>query len=184
MPRSTQTKPMNTRYSALLASCRIAAMLFLVFLFCPFSTKAQENNAKAFPNLIFNDEDGVMHNILGVKSKLTLVHFWATWCGPCVRELPRIDALQRDYGDQGLKVLAISLDGEGKTKKVADFYAAHGITNLKVYVDTGTAMQTIALGALPTTFFLDKDGLVVDAVEGALNWDNPRARTEIEKYLK
>lgn len=136
------------------------------------------------PDVGFTDDAGTPHRVKAEKGKLTLVHFWATWCGPCVREFPLLNALAGDYGDKGLKIFPISLDGRRSVSQVRAFYSEHAITHLPILIDDGASVQALKLRGMPTTLFLDAEGREIAFSEGPVDWTNPKMRAIIEHYLK
>ena len=112
-----------------------------------------------------------------------VLNFWASWCGPCVAEMPTLDALQASLGEQGLAVVAVSLDREG-IKKAAPFFRRTGVKNLKLYTDRMSDLfQELKGGALPTTYLLDRDGRVMEVYVGATNWNGDDVKAVLKKYL-
>ena len=178
----------NIRYSSLLASCRMIACL-ATLAFSPAVLAADNANMgvyqpHAFPDLTFKDEQGATHTLSGEKGKLTLVHFWATWCGPCIREFPQIDALQQAYGDKGLKIIAISMDGDRNMANVKKFYSEANISHVKIFMDDGTSARSVHIRGMPTSFFIDASGMNIGVAEGASDWNAKDVRDFIEKNLR
>jgi len=100
-----------------------------------------------------------------LKGKAVVVNFWATYCDPCKIEMPWLADLQKKYGPQGLQVLGIVMDDPGE-KTIVDFAKKVGI-NYPVLVGTDKVADLYGgIDGLPTTFFLDRDGKVVDRVLG------------------
>jgi thiol-disulfide isomerase/thioredoxin len=101
------------------------------------------------------------------QGKLVVLNFWATWCPPCVKELPAFVRLQRKYGPQGLQFVGIALDGR---EEVANFVAAHGV-DFPVLVgeeDVARYMQRLGntIGALPYTVVVTPDGTIHHTQQG------------------
>jgi thiol-disulfide isomerase/thioredoxin len=116
------------------------------------------------------------------RGRPVLLNLWATWCAPCVEEMPSLDRLQRDF--PGVAVVAISLDREGEAK-VREFFTEHGLDHLKIYTDT--RMSTMArLGApgLPFTMLIDANGREAGSLSGSYDWDAPEARAAVGALLK
>lgn len=96
---------------------------------------------------------------------VVLVNFWATWCPPCRREIPDLIELQQSYGDEGLRVIGISLD-RGDPEAVRRFAGETGI-NYPVVIDDGTAAEAFGgVPALPTTYLIGPDGRIRGRVPG------------------
>jgi len=140
---------------------------------------------KAAAAAIFKDEKGDVHPLNPQQHKLSAVHFWATWCAPCVAELPQVDAAQQAYGDKGLRVVAISLDGDNNMPKVKQFFADHKIEHLTPYLDFGNAsFKGTAAKGLPATVFIDSEGKEIARANGPLDWKKVDTTGFIESHLK
>jgi thiol-disulfide isomerase/thioredoxin len=88
------------------------------------------------PEITFSDAAGNTLRLADFKGKVVLVNLWATWCAPCVKEMPALDRLQAKLGGADFAVLALSIDREGLAK-VQPFFDAHKIAALAPYLDTG-----------------------------------------------
>lgn len=135
------------------------------------------------PNEGFEDSLGGKVRIADFKGQVVVLNFWASWCGPCVAEMPTLDALQADLAGAGLKVIAVSLDRDG-IKKAAPFFRRTGVKNLKLYTDrTSDLFQELEGSALPTTYLIDRDGKVVEIYIGATDWNTDAVKGVLKKYL-
>ncbi len=135
------------------------------------------------PALAFTTRDGAEKQLADFKGKLVLVNLWATWCAPCVEEMPSLDRLQAQLGDK-LTILAISEDRQGETA-VAPFLAKHGIEHLAIFLDPKSAATT-TLGAqgLPTTYLIARDGTIVGKEEGGAAWDSAAMIAKLTPYIE
>lgn len=128
------------------------------------------------PDVSFAAPDGAEVKLASFKGKPVLVNLWATWCGPCVAEMPTLDALAARQVDK-LTVLTVSQDSQGR-KLVDDWWAKQSFKMLAPYLDEknnlGFAFNT---GVVPTTVLYDKDGKEIWRVVGGMDWDGPRANT-------
>ena len=132
----------------------------------------------------FQDKMGQPVNLDSFKGKVVVLNFWATWCPPCIAEMPALDKLQSEMGGADFAVVAVSTDREG-IKKSAPFYRRAGIKSLTLYNDTrGNLLGAFKGRNLPITVLLDRDGKVVGRIEGAANWDSAEAKALIEHYIK
>ena len=137
-----------------------------------------EHFVKAAPqqarlDLSFQDGAGRQTSLRDFKGRYVLLNVWATWCGPCVKEMPALNALQRHLAPRQVALVALAEDRKGQTA-VAGFYQRHGLENLAVYVDAeGDAMALLKLRGLPTTLLVGPDGREIGRTETALDWMKP-----------
>ena len=118
------------------------------------------------------------------KDKIVLVNFWATWCVPCVREMPSLDRLQAAFDKKEFLILAVSVD-RGGAAKVTPFLAKHGIKNLTPLLDQRMRLaSTLSVPGMPTSFLLDREGRVLGSLPGIAEWDSDEAKALIRFYLK
>lgn len=128
---------------------------------------------------------GTGTDLARLAGKVVVLNFWATWCAPCIAELPTLDRLAADPGRTPTAVLPIALDAPD-TASVAAFFQAHGIRHLPVLIDPRRRIGHLGgaedwhdlfpVAALPTTFLLDPRGKVAGYVLGAAVWDSAAAR--------
>jgi len=135
-------------------------------------------------NISFKDESGREMSLSGFQGKVVLLNLWATWCAPCRREMPDIDALQAKYGGDKFVVIALSQDRKG-VQAVRDFYREIGVKNLRVYIDqkARTARKLRAPG-LPTTLLLSAGGEEIGRLIGPANWNSVDAHRLIEYFIR
>lgn len=132
----------------------------------------------------FLDADGKKLNLSGLHGRLTLVNVWATWCQPCVAELPSLEKLKRDKAGDRFDVVTISEDRNGALA-VGPFFQKHGLKALPQYVDPETNLsRDLGLAGLPTTILLDAQGRELGRIEGDADWDGAQAQALIDWYLK
>lgn len=128
------------------------------------------------PDLGFVDGEGQPVRLSVFRGRPLLVNMWATWCGPCVIEMPSLDALAQAEGP-ALEVIAVSQDSEGR-RKVSDFFAAHHFARLEPYLDEQMGlMGALHLDTLPTTILYDAQGREVWRMTGMADWGSARTRT-------
>jgi thiol-disulfide isomerase/thioredoxin len=165
-------------------SLRIA--LGLLALIIPFPACAfnfAPTPPKPPPVLAFQDAAGNPLTLEDFRGKVVVLNLWATWCGPCRKEMPSLDHLQAKYGAEGIYVLPLSLD-RGDLSQIQSFYDEIGIRNLKIYRDPkGAASRTLRALGLPTTLVLDRDGREVGRVLGPAEWDGDDALATLRALL-
>jgi thiol-disulfide isomerase/thioredoxin len=183
----------NTRVSRILASYCIA----LLALISASGAWAQESpepageektveltstNPQQVQDLKFKNERGATLALNVGGPPLTAVHLWATWCAPCVTELPQVEAVHKAYRQKGLKVIAISLDGN--MDKVRQFIDANGIETLLPLLDVNNAsFNALQAKGLPITVFFNARGETVARADGPLDWNSPKVKEFIETQL-
>jgi thiol-disulfide isomerase/thioredoxin len=125
------------------------------------------------PDVIFTDESDNERALADYRGSGLIVNFWATWCAPCVKEMPSLDRLARDMKGDGLIVLALSADREG-APVVRKFYDKNDIEHLPVTIDRiSRVARALEVGGLPTTVMFNADGREVGRVVGTAEWDAP-----------
>ena len=114
--------------------------------------------ATAAPKTVFKDKDSKEKKLDDYKGKSLIINFWATWCAPCVREMPQLDRLKALVSGNGIEVIAISEDRKG-APLVEKFYKINDLYNLEILTDEGGKLLR-ALGGrgLPTTVLLNREG--------------------------
>jgi len=128
------------------------------------------------PAVTFKDPDGGDISLADFKGTPVVINLWATWCAPCVAELPTLDRVAQSHAVDGeLGVIAISQD-RGPTNSVKAFLAKLGVKDLGAYQDADMAFAGAAKAdILPTTFLFDKDGREVWRYVGDLDWTGEEA---------
>ncbi|MEA3064963.1 MAG: hypothetical protein QOJ27_1409 [Sphingomonadales bacterium] len=128
----------------------------------------------AAPSTAFQDPDGQAAALADFRGKPLLLNLWATWCAPCVAEMPTLDALAGREGEQ-LQVLTVSQDLNGRDK-VEAFFRKQGYRKLETWLDPDMAlMEALKVDTLPTTILYDGDGREVWRVTGMEDWESGRA---------
>lgn len=136
------------------------------------------------PLEVFRDLDGGRVRLADFEGGVVLVNFWATWCAPCIKEMPALDRLQALLRPEGLTVIAVSIDRGGK-EVVEPFARKLGLENLALYLDPKSALaRAFGIAGLPTTFLVDAESRVVRGLAGAAEWDSDEAVGLIRHYLK
>ena len=125
----------------------------------------------------FQDGDGEDVVLGDFQGKVVVVNLWATWCAPCIREMPTLDSLQQEMGGEDLHVIAMSQDREGEPI-ARPFMEKNEWSNLDLYVAPDLAFARAAeVKGLPTTLIIDKQGREVARLQGTAEWDHEDIRS-------
>lgn len=136
------------------------------------------------PEVRFVTEDGSRKTLEDFRGKVILLNIWATWCIPCRKEMPTLDALQADLGSSKFEVVTLSID-TGGVPVVRKFFDEIGIKHLGLYVDqTMLAFTNLRIVGLPTTMIVDADGKELGRLIGPAKWDAPEMEAFLKTYIK
>lgn len=134
------------------------------------------------PSVSLTDPDGQALNTGSLSGKPVLLNLWATWCAPCVEEMPTLDALAGDY-DGKLRVLTASQDLEGASK-VVPFFKDKKFARLEPWLDRDNALSSVlGDGVLPTTVLYDASGQEVARVVGGFDWRGVEAKALVDEVI-
>jgi thiol-disulfide isomerase/thioredoxin len=139
----------------------------------------------ALPAAAVTQPDGTTLELASLSGTPVLLNLWATWCAPCVTEMPMLDALARETQGE-LKVLTVSQDLNG-AEDVEPFFAEKKFAHLEPWLDPETDLSTAFAdsgGVLPTTVLYGADGKEIWRMVGGYDWSAPQARALIDEALK
>jgi thiol-disulfide isomerase/thioredoxin len=155
--------------------CALAALAAPIIPLAAAAFNFAATEPKPVPELAFLDESGEQATIGDFAGDVVVLNLWATWCAPCRREMPSLDRLQAELAEDGLTVVALSLD-RGDVARVREFYEELEIANLAIYRDPeGRAGRELGAPGLPTTIVIDRAGQEVGRVLGPAEWDSDEA---------
>ena len=142
-----------------------------------FNYKVDRSKAgQPMPDFAFLDPEGGEKTLQDFAGRPLIVNLWATWCTPCVAEMPTLDALAARQGAKGAAVLTISQDTQGLTA-VKPFFEKHKLPHLPAYADPENRFGFhYATGVLPTTVIYNAQGKEIARVVGAMDWDSAEGR--------
>lgn len=134
------------------------------------------------PPLALRDLDGRMHKVADYRGRVVLINFWASWCPPCVRELPSMQRLHRRLANRAFTILAVNM-GED-VAVVRKFVNQRVKVTFPILLDSdGATLKAWKVFAFPTSFVLDGDGKIRFALYGELDWDTPEVAAKIDSLL-
>ena len=136
------------------------------------------------PQTAFTDGAGRSVSLADFRGRVVLVNLWATWCQPCIAEMPSLGRLAAAMDGNDLAIVLVSQD-RGGAPTVDPFYAKLGLGNLKTYLDPKSALgQSFGVRGLPTSVRIDRDGRESGRVVGAAAWDGAPARALLRWYVE
>lgn len=150
-------------------------------LFRNMSFLKQEKRADA-PGIFLKTLDGRNYSPERGAGKIVLINFWATWCQPCVREMPSIERLYRKYKARGFEIVAVSLD-QGGAEEVRAFAERLNLTFPIVLDPEHEAKALYKVRGLPTTYLVDRKGRVAGYGVGPREWDSEAAYALVGRLL-
>jgi len=131
----------------------------------------------------FTTADGTAQSVADYAGRGVVLNLWATWCVPCVREMPALALLARVLAHDRIVVLPLSSDHAG-APVVQKFFADHDITGLPVLLDPrGAAAQALNVRGIPTTLIIDQKGQEVAWLEGSADWSQPDLTAAIRRMI-
>jgi len=149
----------------------------------------QERNLRPYkgnpepPALALANLDGETIDLKDYKGKVVLVNFWASWCPPCVHEMPSMQALSDQLKDQPFEILAVNMAEDMKTVKT--FLKEKVAVKFPILMDSdGQALKRWEVFAFPTSYIINKEGKVGLALFGAIDWMEPGVKKQIEELVK
>ncbi|WMJ89935.1 redoxin domain-containing protein [Anaerocolumna sp. MB42-C2] len=158
------------------------------------SEKENKENDTTIPAFDFTltDQYGKDHTLSDYKGKVVFLNFWATWCPPCKEEIPHIEELYKEYGNNEGDVIFLGVTNpkndqypnnqDEEKDKIADFMEKNGYTFPSLYDETGEILQDYYISAFPTTYMIDKEGNIYGYVPGMMTKD--MMKNVIEQTLK
>ncbi len=150
-----------------LESLREGSMLKLNFHDAPQAVPAE---------MPLTDLEGAERRLSDFSGQIVLVNFWATWCAPCRKEMPMLDALQADFGDDRFDVVTVAV-GRNPVPAIRRFFSETGVTHVHALRDPKQALaRKMAVLGLPITVILNRDGQEIARLQGDADWNGESAR--------
>jgi peroxiredoxin len=159
-------------------------LAFVLFLSFPVATSAglRETDVPLdAPHLELRDGDGEVHRLESYRDKVLVVNFWASWCTPCVRELPGLNRLRKELGDQPFEILGVNV--AEPPNRLTRFFKRQPIDFPVLYDRESEAFYAWNVKGLPTSFVIDREGRIRYRVRGAIEWDDAETTGIIESLL-
>jgi peroxiredoxin len=152
---------------------RFHFLVLLLLLSCALAAQAglrETDEPMDAPQLELRDEGGKVHRLESYRGRVLVVNFWASWCTPCVRELPSLNRLRKAFGDQPFEILGVNV--AEPPNRLKRFLKRQPIDFPVLYDRESEAFYAWEVKGLPTSFVIDRDGKVRYLVRGAIEWDS------------
>lgn len=135
------------------------------------------------PAETWRDADGTSVSLKDFRGKVVLLNFWASWCAPCLRELPSINALQAKLGGDKFQVVALNLDRNG-AKAALPMIERLKLDRLKLQLDPESKVAVdLGVSVMPTTIVYDAAGRELGRLKGAAEWNSPEALELVSYFI-
>ena len=143
-----------------------------------------QNTRKPASKLHLLNQNNTRVFLSDYQGKVVLINFWATWCAPCIREMPSLSRLQKIRSGADFNIIALSQD-QGGWATILPFIRKNGFTNLTIWLDRKAKVaRDFGVEGIPTSILLARSGRIIGALKGAAEWDSPEALALIDFYLK
>lgn len=173
---------------------RLAVTIILTTAFHPAAARAERfdvpepftvtSDTPIVPNVTLRNIDDQTLELRALRGHFVLLSFWATWCGPCIEEMPSLNSLQDDLGDSTFQVLPVSVEGRFRLAKIDWFMRTYNLRKLSVYaLDQKDDQRRFNIHAIPQTILIDPQGRELWRALGPVDWNNEAARAMIKHYL-
>lgn len=138
------------------------------------TVKAQESAERYLaPDMVFERLEGGTVKLSDYRGKWVFVNIWATWCPPCIYEMPSMEKFYQKFKDQNFTILAVSVDSKDAKQDVIDFVIEKNLT-FEIFLDPANkSIREFKASGLPSTYIIDPDGYVVSQASGAREWMDP-----------
>ncbi len=137
---------------------------------------------KQAPDFSLAGLNGKQTSLSHFRGQLVLLHFWATWCVACRHEMPQIEALWRQSRAKGLVVLGVNVD-RGNASGVRDFVRERNLSYPTVLDPSGNVRNRYEIRALPSTYIIGRDGMIIGRIIGERNWSSKAAHAMLDAIL-
>lgn len=154
-----------------------------LLLFGAASAQAKVQKGQRAPGFNLNALDGSKVSLASLSGKVVVLDFWAQWCEPCRHELPELDKLQKEFGGKGVAIVTVNIDKQRENAE--KLVRTLGLSSIKVLLDpSGAVAATYDLPKMPSSYVIDKKGVVRFVHEGFESGDVQRFKTELEELAK
>ena len=176
----------KSKIIGILAIISIFAILSIAVISIKHDTPAMASDIASVgskaPDFILKDLDGKKVRLSDHEGQIVLLNFWATWCPPCRAEMPSMENLNEKMKGKDFKILAVSID-TSSSERVSDFIERKGYTFDILYDPGQTVARNYLVMGIPTTYIIDKKGIIVEKSVGAEMWDTEERIEQMHELL-
>lgn len=122
-------------------------------------------------------------SVASLRGHVVVLNVWATWCVPCRREMPLLDSLSREFANQGVRVVGVSIDADGASESIATFVEQYQIGFTIVHDAPGTIQSVYKMRGVPETFLLDRSGVIRKHWVGGVDGPDVNVRDAVRALL-
>lgn len=134
------------------------------------------------PDFQLNNINGEPLSLSDFKGQVILLNFWASWCGPCISEMPSIETLYKETKDSDIKIIAVNIGESVET--AGNFIKDKGYTFETLFDPDNKIATLYGVRSIPTTYIIDKNGNIVAGKLGAYEWDNDKLKNILQELTK
>lgn len=141
----------------------------------------KEYNGPELPDFSLPDMHGTMQSLSDHRGKVVLLNFWATWCPPCIKEMPSMQRLEKQLQGRDFTIVAVNM---GEDEQTINAFLEKYPVDFTILLDKdGKVLNSWKIVAFPTTFLVDRSGRISHALFGGMEWDEPAAVAVVESLL-
>lgn len=135
------------------------------------------------PDVSWFDMNGKSISLSDFEGRVVLINYWATWCAPCLQELPSVNRLQASLASDDFTVVAINIDRDAANTAPATVRKLN-LDALELYIDArSTSARKLGVRGMPTTFLMDRQGRLIGRFEGGAEWDMPESISLVQYFI-
>ena len=182
----------STRYSNRPFAYALVGVVLLIVVAWMNQDRVQPVTAGTVaPEFEVNDLDGGLARLSDHRGEVVLVNIWATWCLPCRVEMPSMERLYQEIGEDGFEIMAVSIDAElglfdlsgNRGGDIQAFADSLGLTFPILHDPSGGIERLYRTTGVPETFLIGRDGIIYKKVAGGTEWDAPQHKELIQRLL-
>ncbi|MBI4460858.1 MAG: TlpA family protein disulfide reductase [Acidobacteria bacterium] len=155
--------------------------LFVLFFSKPPGEMRIPALGEAVPNFTLRDSEGQVVALADFKGQIVVLNFWATWCAPCIEEMPSLNRLSERYAGKGLEIIAVSVDEDPDAYR--EFLATNHISFRTLRDPSRRTSQLYGTYKLPESYVISREGRLLNKIIGAADWTSPDMISYFEGLL-